>query len=93
MENYNLKLKNNSPFMFYFLFVYYTYIKFFKDMNEVLNTNNIIVDYNDETNEFRISLFDKHGHYIDEYYMSSCQMRDLIQEGKNIKILCDEDEF
>lgn len=79
--------------MFYFLFVCYTYIKFFKNMNEVLNTNNIIVDYNDETNEFRISLFDKHGHYTDEFYMSSCQIRDLIKEGKNISIFCDEDEF
>ena len=62
-------------------------------MKEVLNTSNIIVDYNENSNEFRISLFDKYGHYTDEFYMSSCQMRDLIKEGNNIELYCNDDEF
>jgi len=62
-------------------------------MKEVLNTDNIIVDYNEETNEFRLSLFDKYGHYVDEFYMSQCQIRDLVKFGDSINIMCDEDEF
>lgn len=62
-------------------------------MKEVLNTNNIIVDYNEENNEYRISLFDKYGHYNEEVYMSCSQLRDLILEGKKINLFCNEDEF
>lgn len=62
-------------------------------MNELIYTNNITLDYFSNKNEYRLSLFDANGHYVDEVYFTPIQLKDLIENGKNIKIECNDDEF
>lgn len=62
-------------------------------MNEILCTENITVDYFYGNDEYRISLFDVNGHYVNEIYFTPRQLKDLIEQGKNLEIICNDDEF
>ena len=62
-------------------------------MKEILYTENITLDYFNEKNEYRLSLFDVNGHYVDEIYLTPLQLKELINGGKNIEIKCTDDEF
>lgn len=62
-------------------------------MKEMIYTENITLDYFNENDEYRLSLFDANGHYVDEIYLTPLQLRDLIDNGKNIEITCKDDEF
>lgn len=63
------------------------------ELKEIINTDNITLDYFNETDEYRISLFDTNSHYIDEIYITPLQLRDLIENGKKLEIKCKDDEF
>jgi hypothetical protein len=62
-------------------------------MNELIYTDNIALDFYAEKNEYRLSLFDVNGHYVDEIYFTPEQLKDLIEQGKNIEIVCNDDDF
>lgn len=60
-------------------------------MNEIIYTDNITLDYYTSNDEYRLSLFDANGHYVDEIYLTPRQLKDLIEEGKNLEINCKDD--
>lgn len=62
-------------------------------MKEIIYTDNITLDLFENKNEYRLSLFDENGHYLDEIYLTPFQLRDLIEKGRDIEIECDDDEF
>lgn len=62
-------------------------------MKELIYTENITLDYYSNDDEYRLSLFDTNGHYVNEIYITPIQLRDLIEKGKNIEITCNDDEF
>lgn len=61
-------------------------------MNEMIYTDNITLDYCANNDEYRLSLFDANGHYVDEIYLTPRQLKDLIEEGKNLEISCNDDD-
>lgn len=62
-------------------------------MQELIYTNNITLDYFSSKNEYRLSLFDLNNHYLDEIYLTPNQLKDLIEKGKELEIVCNDDEF
>ena len=62
-------------------------------MKELIYTSNITLHYFSNKDEYRLSLFDVNGHYLDEVYFTPRQLKDLIDNGKNIEIECNDDEF
>lgn len=62
-------------------------------MEELIYTNNITLDYFNDKDEYRLSLFDVNGHYVDEVYFTPRQLKDLIEQGKNIEIECKDEEY
>lgn len=62
-------------------------------MDEIINTENISLDYSNENDEYRLSLFDRNYHYTDEIYLTPIQLRDLIEYGKEIKITCEDENL
>ena len=60
-------------------------------MENIIETANITLDFDDrrplrDLGEYRLSLYDKHGHYEDEFYISAIQLRDLIEAMQDYKI-------
>lgn len=62
-------------------------------MKELIYTENITLDYFSNKDEYRLSLFDANGHYVNEIYFTPKQLRDLIENGKDIEITCNDDEL
>ena len=53
-------------------------------MKELIYTENITLDYFSNKDEYRLSLFDANGHYVNEIYLTPRQLKDLIEKnGKN----------
>ena len=61
-------------------------------MEELINTNNITLEYDSNENEYRLSLF-KDYHYTDEIYLTPEQLKEIIDNGKNLEIKCEEDDL
>jgi hypothetical protein len=62
-------------------------------MNEILYTENITIDYFYGNDEYRLSLFDVNGHYVNEIYLTPRQLKDLIEKGSKLEIECNDDAF
>lgn len=62
-------------------------------MKELIYTENITLDYFSNKDEYRLSLFDANGHYVNEIYLTPRQLKDLIENGKDIEITCNDDEL
>lgn len=53
-------------------------------MERLIETDNVMVDYfpNGSEGEYRLSVFDKYGHYLDEMWLDSLHISDLIESFK-----------
>lgn len=55
-------------------------------MKEIYNNEHIIIDYNENENEYRLTLFDNYNHYTDELILSAKQMKELAEGCKDLII-------
>lgn len=53
-------------------------------MDELINSENITLEYNERDDNFRLTLFDENSHFLEEIYLSRSHMRDLLNGSKNI---------
>lgn len=62
-------------------------------MKELIDTDRITLEYDANEKEYRLSLFDKYYHYLDEIYLSPKQLKELIENGKDLEIICEDDDI
>lgn len=56
-------------------------------MERLIETDNVTFEYcpNRSEGEYRLSVFDKYGHYLDEIWLESVHVGDLIKMFENNK--------